>query len=109
MPPRRAIMAETSASSNRAVLIDAENVSAEVAEHLFRKVSGIGGADIRRAYGNFSGSRLKSWKAILPKYKIDQRQSCELAAGKNASDIALAVEAMDLLRDGTVSAFYLVS
>ena len=64
---------------------------------------------MRRIYGDFSGQRLKSWADILQKYAIDPYQQFAYTTGKNASDIALVIDAMDLLHSGRLDGFCLVS
>ena len=64
---------------------------------------------MRRIYGDFSSPRLKSWTEILQKYAIDPYQQFAYTTGKNASDIALVIDAMDLLHSGRFDGFCLVS
>src|SRR5882757_7597759 len=80
-----------------AVLIDADNTSPQIASGLFEEVAKFGEASVRRIYGDFSNQRLKSWTDILQKYAIDPYQQFAYTTGKNASDIALVIDAMDLL------------
>lgn len=102
-------MAEESRSHRFAILIDAENTSPRIAPGLFDEVARFGEASVRRIYGDFSGQRLKSWADILPKYAIDPYQQFAYTTGKNASDIALVIDAMDLLHSGRFDGFCLVS
>src|ERR1700755_557071 len=92
-----------------AVLIDADNTSPRIAAGLFAEVAKFGEASVRRIYGDFSGTRLKSWADILQKYAIDPYQQFAYTTGKNASDIALVIDAMDLLHSGRLDGFCLVS
>jgi uncharacterized LabA/DUF88 family protein len=92
-----------------AVLIDADNTSPRIAAGLFEEVAKFGEASVRRIYGDFSNQRLKSWAEILQKYAIDPYQQFAYTAGKNASDIALVIDAMDLLHSGRFDGFCLVS
>jgi len=92
-----------------AVLIDADNTSSEVAEGLFEEIAKFGEASVRRIYGDFSSPHLKSWAGILPKHAIDPYQQFAYTKGKNASDIALVIDAMDLLYSGRFEGFCLVS
>ena len=96
-------------SSRLAVLIDADNASARIADGLFSEIAKIGEASVRRIYGDFSGSRLKSWADILSKHAIVPQQNFANTVGKNASDIALVIDAMDLLHSGRFEGFCLVS
>src|SRR6202166_1588142 len=92
-----------------AVLIDADNTSPRIAAGLFEEVAKFGEASVRRIYGDFSGAQLKSWADILQKYAIDPYQQFAYTKGKNASDIALVIDAMDLLHSGRFDSFCLVS
>jgi hypothetical protein len=102
-------MAEENRLPRFAILIDADNTSPRIAAGLFEEVAKFGEASVRRIYGDFSGQRLKSWAEILPKYAIDPYQQFAYTAGKNASDIALVIDAMDLLHSGRLDGFCLVS
>jgi NYN domain/OST-HTH/LOTUS domain len=92
-----------------AVLIDADNTSPQIAGGLFEEVAKFGEASVRRIYGDFSSPQLKSWAEILQKYAIDPYQQFAYTKGKNASDIALVIDAMDLLHSGRFEGFCLVS
>jgi uncharacterized LabA/DUF88 family protein len=102
-------MADEIRSPRFAVLIDADNTSPRIAAALFEEVAKFGEASVRRIYGDFSGQRLRSWADILPKYAIDPYQQFAYTTGKNASDIALVIDAMDLLHSGRLDGFCLVS
>jgi uncharacterized LabA/DUF88 family protein len=102
-------MADDSRSRRFAVLIDADNTSPRVTAGLFEEIAKFGEASVRRIYGDFSSSRLKSWADILQKYAIDPYQQFAYTTGKNASDIALVIDAMDLLHSGRFDGFCLVS
>ena len=92
-----------------AVLIDADNASSRIATRLFEEIAKIGEASVRRIYGDFSGPRLKAWADILATHAIRAQQSFAYTTGKNASDIALVIDAMDLLHTGRFDGFCLVS
>src|SRR4051812_46675609 len=92
-----------------AVLIDADNTSPQIAGGLFEEVAKFGEASVRRIYGDFSSPHLKSWSEILQKHAIDPYQQFAYTKGKNASDIALVIDAMDLLHSGRFDGFCLVS
>jgi hypothetical protein len=92
-----------------AVLIDADNASAKIATGLFEEIAKIGEASVRRIYGDFSGPQLAGWAKILAKFAIMPQHTVAAVAGKNASDIALVIDAMDLLHTGRFDAFCLVS
>jgi len=92
-----------------AVLIDADNTSPRIVAGLFEEIAKFGEASVRRIYGDFSSPRLKSWADILQRYAIDPYQQFAYTTGKNASDIALVIDAMDLLHSGRFDGFCLVS
>jgi hypothetical protein len=92
-----------------AVLIDADNASPRVADGLFEEIAKLGEASVRWIYGDFSGPRLKNWAELLPRHAIQARQHFANTTGKNASDIALVIDAMDLLHTGRFDGFCLVS
>jgi len=102
-------MAAEARSPRLAVLIDADNASPRIADGLFEEVAKIGEASVRRIYGDFSGPRLKAWADILSKHAIIPHQQFAYITGKNASDIALVIDAMDLLHSGRFDGFCLVS
>lgn len=92
-----------------AVLIDADNTSPRIAAGLFEEIAKIGEASVRRIYGDFSRPNLKVWADILAAYAIMPHQNFANTVGKNASDIALVIDAMDLLHSGRFDGFCLVS
>ena len=102
-------MAEDTRPQRFAVLIDADNTSPRIVDGLFEEVARFGEASVRRIYGDFSSPRLKSWTEVLQKHAIDPYQQFAYTSGKNASDIALVIDAMDLLHSGRFDGFCLVS
>ena len=102
-------MADETRLRRFAVLIDADNTSPKIVAGLFEEIAKFGEASVRRIYGDFSSPRLKSWADILQKYAIDPYQQFAYTSGKNASDIALVIDAMDLLHSGRFDGFCLVS
>lgn len=96
-------------SAHLAVLIDADNASAKIAERLFEEIAKLGEASVRRIYGDFSGTKLKPWADLLATYAIKAHQSFSYTTGKNAADIALVIDAMDLLHTGRFDGFCIVS
>jgi uncharacterized LabA/DUF88 family protein len=96
-------------SPRLAVLIDADNASAKIADGLFEEIAKIGEASVRRIYGDFSSTRSKAWAEILSKHAIIPQQQFAYTTGKNASDITLVIDAMDLLHSGRFDGFCLVS
>lgn len=102
-------MASETRSPRLAVLIDADNASAKIADGLFEEIAKIGEASVRRIYGDFSNARSKAWADILSKHAIIPQQQFAYTTGKNASDITLVIDAMDLLHGGRFDGFCLVS
>ncbi len=92
-----------------AVLIDADNTSSKIADGLFEEIAKIGEASVRRIYGDFSNARSKGWADILSKHAITPQQQFSYTTGKNASDILLVIDAMDLLYRYEFDGFCLVS
>ncbi|HTE81512.1 MAG TPA: NYN domain-containing protein [Reyranella sp.] len=102
-------MADENRTRRFAVLIDADNTSPRIVAGLFEEVAKFGEASSRRIYGDFSSPRSKGWADVLQKYAIDPYQQFAYTTGKNASDIALVIDAMDLLHSGRFDGFCLVS
>lgn len=102
MPPE-------SRSPRLAVLIDADNASAKIVDGLFEEIAKIGEASVRRIYGDFSGTHSKGWANVLSKHAIIPQQQFAYTVGKNAADITLVIDAMDLLHSGRFDGFCLVS
>jgi len=102
-------MATEARAPRLAVLIDADNTSPRIASGLFEEIAKIGEASVRRIYGDFSGSQLRPWAKILSTHAIMPHQNFAYTPGKNASDIALVIDAMDLLHSGRFEGFCLVS
>lgn len=96
-------------SPRLAILIDADNASAKIADGLFEEIAKIGEASVRRIYGDFSSSRSKAWADQLSRHAIIPQQQFAYTTGKNASDITLVIDAMDLLHSGRFDGFCLVS
>lgn len=96
-------------SPRLAVLIDADNASAKIVDGLFEEIAKIGEASVRRIYGDFASARSKAWIDVLAKHAIIPQQQFAYTTGKNASDITLVIDAMDLLHSGRFDGFCLVS
>ena len=96
-------------SPRLAVLIDADNTSAKIADRLFEEIAQLGEASVRRIYGDFTRAQLRGWTDILAKHAIIAHQQFAYVTGKNASDIALVIDAMDLMHSGRFEGFCLVS
>ena len=102
-------MPEKPQSQSLAVLIDADNTSARHAHAIFEEIVKLGEANVRRIYGDFSGTRLAGWNKQIQSLAILQHQQRSDTTGKNASDIALVIDAMDLMHKGKLDGFCLVS
>ena len=96
-------------SPRLAVLIDADNTSARIVDRLFEEIAKVGEASVRRIYGDFSSTRSKAWSEVLARHAIIPQQQFAYTTGKNASDITLVIDAMDLLHSGRFDGFCLVS
>jgi hypothetical protein len=92
-----------------AVLIDGENVPAKDAAILFTQVSKLGNPIIRRVYGDFTRDGVKEWPKVISEHGGSAHQNGHTSAGKNASDIALTVDAMDFLHKRSVEGFCIVT
>ena len=106
-------MADRNTSNGRparlAVLIDAENASARIAEALFTEIATLGEASARRIYGDFASPQLAGWTKVLARFAIQPQQNFANTKGKNSGDIALVIDGMDLLHSGRFDGFCLVS
>ena len=91
------------------VLIDADNVPSGYAEAIFEEIASFGEASIRRIYGDFARDGLKGWSKKLANLAIVPIQAPSNTRGKNSSDIALVIDAMDILHTGRFDGFVLVS
>lgn len=95
-----------------ALLIDADNVSALPEKRIslvLAKLEQLGVVSLRRAYGHWGKPCLRGWSEVLHKYAISPIQQFDYSAGKNATDIALTIDAMDLLHSGKYQGFCIVS
>jgi len=96
-------------TDNLALLIDADNAQASVIAELLAEVAGYGTATVKRAYGDWTTQNLTAWKDVLHVHAIQPIQQFRYTTGKNATDSALIIDAMDLLHGGRVDGFCLVS
>lgn len=96
-------------NDNLAILIDADNAQASPIQELLDEVSRYGTANVKRAYGDWSTPHLKKWKEELHTHAIKPVQQFSYTKGKNATDSALIIDAMDLLHSGGMNGFCLVS
>ena len=100
---------ERSDEPRLAVLIDADNTAPKWAEAIFEEIATLGEASVRRIYGDFSGPHLRSWEKKLAGLAVIPHQQFAYTRGKNSSDIALVIDAMDLMHTGRFDGFVLVS
>ncbi len=92
-----------------ALLIDADNAPANKIEFIIAELARFGVVNIRRAYGNWTKSELGGWQKMLHEYAIQPVQQFDLVKGKNSTDMALVIEAMDILYTKNVGVFAIVS
>ena len=97
-------------SDNRlAVLIDADNTSPKQTREMFDELASYGTLTVKRAYGDWTQQQLNGWKGELHKHAISPMQQFANTSGKNSTDSALIIDAMDLLYAGNVDGFVIVS
>ena len=92
-----------------AVLIDADNVTARNASAILDEIASFGEPSVRRVYGDWSSQALSQWKEQARDLGLVMHQQSANTKGKNASDIGLVIDAMDILHAGKVDGFVLVS
>ncbi len=92
-----------------AVLIDADNSSPKWADAIFEEIASLGEASVRRIYGDFSRQQMSGWQDKLPTLALVPHHQPANTVGKNSSDIALVIDAMDLLHSGRFDGFVLIS
>jgi len=92
-----------------AVLIDAENAQPSIVDGLLEEIVNYGIASVKRIYGDWTDSKLKSWKEVLLEHSIQPIQQFSYTKGKNATDSAMIIDAMDLLYAGNFNGFCIVS
>ncbi|CAG8163424.1 unnamed protein product [Penicillium olsonii] len=96
-------------SAKLAVLIDADNAQSSIARQLLAEVGKYGEAHVKRAYGDWTNPQLKGWSDVLPRNSIEPIQQFAYTHGKNATDSAMIIDAMDLLSSDRFNGFCLVS
>lgn len=92
-----------------ALLIDADNAPAAKIDFIIAELATYGVVNIRRAYGNWKNQTLSGWEKILHEFAIQPLQHFDLVKGKNATDMAMLIDAMDILYTKNVGTFCLVS
>ena len=92
-----------------AVLIDADNAQASITDGLFAEIAKYGVASVKRIYGDWTGTHLRKWKDVLLTHAISPIQQFSYTQGKNATDSAMIIDAMDLLYAESLDGFCVVS
>jgi len=99
----------TDDSTRLAVLIDADNTSPKLTKEMFEELASYGTITVKRAYGDWTNPHLTGWREVLLGNAISPQQQFAYTSGKNATDSALIIDAMDLLYSGNVDGFAIVS
>lgn len=94
---------------NIALLIDADNIQPAAIDPVLTVMAELGQVNIRRAYGNFAKQGLAKWDTITNRYGIRPQQQFDVSKGKNATDMAMTIDAIDLLYQGKVDGFGIMS
>ncbi len=102
-------MGEQSEQQKFAVLIDGDNAQASLLPEILTEVSKVGLITIKRIYGDWTTTNMNSWKESLHKHAIQPMQQFRYTVGKNATDSAMIIDAMDLLHTNDVDGFCIVS
>lgn len=102
-------MGEQSEQQKFAVLIDGDNAQASLLPQILAEVSKVGLITIKRIYGDWTTNNMNSWKNTLHKHAIQPIQQFRYTVGKNATDSAMIIDAMDLLHSNDVDGFCIVS
>ena len=102
-------MASAPDSARLAVLIDGDNTTPLIIEALLAEIAKYGSATVKRAYGDWTTPNLRGWKEVVNAHAIQPIQQFAYTTGKNATDSALIIDAMDLLYTGNLDGFCLVS
>lgn len=94
---------------NIALLIDADNASPATLDAALTILGDLGTVNVRRVYGNWSKPGLKGWSALVHRHALEPQQQFDLTKGKNATDMKMTIDAMDLLYGGHVDGFGIMS
>lgn len=100
---------ETPRNRNIALLIDADNSSPGSLHAALTILGDLGTVNVRRAYGNWKKPALKGWSDLIGRYAIEPQQQFDITKGKNATDMKMTIDAMDLLYGGHVDGFGIMS
>ena len=96
-------------TTNVALLIDADNASYHAIDPVLTVLAELGSVGVRRVYGNWSKPGLKGWRDMTVRHGIEPQQQFDLTKGKNATDMKMTIDAMDLLFRGRVQGFGIMS
>ena len=99
----------TPESRHIAMLIDGDNAQPSLIEYVLAETAKYGIVTTRRIYGDWTSTNMSGWKDSLHSYAVQPAQQFSYTTGKNSTDSALIIEAMDLLHEGTVGGFCIVS
>jgi uncharacterized LabA/DUF88 family protein len=99
----------TDDTTRLAVLIDADNTTPKLVREMFEELAGYGTLTVKRAYGDWTNDHLKGWRNQLHRHAISPMQQFANTSGKNSTDSALIIDAMDLLYADNVDGFVIVS
>jgi hypothetical protein len=102
-------MAPAPDSTRLAVLIDGDNTTPAIIEALLAEIAKYGSATVKRAYGDWTTQHLRGWKDVINAHAIQPMQQFAYTTGKNSTDSALIIDAMDLLYTGNLDGFCLVT
>lgn len=96
-------------SSTVALFIDADNAPCEKIDFIINELAAYGSVMVRKIYGNWKNDRLKNWESVLLDYALAPVQQFDYTKGKNATDMAMTIDVMDLLFLGKIDVFCIVS
>lgn len=102
-------MSAETPTANIALLIDADNASYHALDPVLTVLAELGTVNIRRVYGNWSKPALKNWRDMTIRHGIEPQQQFDITKGKNATDMKMTIDAMDLLFRGRVGGFGIMS
>ena len=102
-------MPDHNATRNVALLIDGDNASWHAIDPVLTVLAELGTVNVRRVYGNWSKPALKGWRDMSLRHGIEPHQQFDLTKGKNATDMKMTIDAMDLLFRGRVEGFGIMS
>lgn len=94
---------------NIAILIDGDNAQPKLLKETIEEVSKYGKATIRRIYGDWTSQAMNSWKVLINQHSINPIQKFSYTTGKNSTDSALIIDAMDILHSKNIDGFCIVS